>query len=161
MNRDEAIDHLSAIDKLLSSKNEKKIWKGAADLCNYVIDQPELIWDRVVKYGSRNNEELQQAIALCVLEHIFQFHFKEYFPKAKKILLSGNKRFWETFCQCGKFGQSEEKANSLQWDKLIFKTTDPKEKKRILYRNKMKKLRENAKTGDPKAIKAYKRFLSI
>ena len=156
----EVNSHLSTIDRLLSSGNEKKIWKGAADLCNYVIDQPDLIWDRVVKYGSRNNGELQQAIALCVLEHVFQYHFKEYFPKAKKIVLSGNKRFRETFCQCGKFGQSEEKANSVKWDKLIYQTATLREKKKILYWEKRKKLKEKAKTGDPKAVRVYQKFLS-
>ncbi len=157
----EVKSHLSTIDKLLSSKNEKNIWKGAADLCGYVIDQPELIWDRIVKYGSRNNGELQQAIALCVLEHVFQYHFNEYFPKAKKIILSGNKRFRETFCQCGKFGQSEKKSNSAKWDKFIFQTATFGEKERILYWKKWNKLKKKAMTGDPKAVKAYQKFRSV
>jgi hypothetical protein len=110
------------IESLLSSKLEEDIWKGAAKLSEVVFGGPERIWNTVVKYGSQENEELQRAIALCVLEHILERHFDEYFPKIRQVFLAGNRHFRRTFLMCGKFGQACERSNSCMWDEFAMQT---------------------------------------
>lgn len=111
------------IERLLSSELEEDIWKGAAKLSEFGFGSPERIWNTVVKYGSRENEELQRAIATCVLEHILERHFDEYFPKIKQVVLAGNRHFQRTFLMCGKFGQACEKSNSCLWDEFAAQTS--------------------------------------
>lgn len=151
---------LKNIERGLSSGVEKKYWKAAADLCEYIEDSPQAIWGMVVKYGSHKNPDLRSAIATCVLEHILEHHFEDYFPKVKKILLSKNKNFRDCFMSCWQFGKSLAPPNAAKWGKLVWLSASSKEKKSILYRRKREKLKAAAAKGSPKAVAAYQKFLS-
>lgn len=126
---------IKALEKDLASRDEKKRWKAAADLSDYVEKHPSKLWPLVVKYGSSGNEDLRMAVATCILEHVLQYHFGQYFPKLEKLLLAGNRNLRDTFSSCWKHGQSESKKNSKRWEELLDKTGTQREKAvRKIYR---------------------------
>ncbi len=158
MSDEKATNKINELEAELFSADEKRYWKAAADICEYVQEAPDLIWPLVVKAGSSDEEDLRMAIATCVLEHLLGEHFDKYFPIAEEMIIAGNRNLRSTLTHCWKMGLSEEERNSLRWDKLIYNSATPKEKESIEYRKEYKKYSEMAKRGDPEGIAGLKRL---
>jgi hypothetical protein len=92
-------------------------WQAIGEIEFFVESEPEAIWPFICKWGQHENEDLRTAIATCLLEHLLEFHFDEYFPKVE-VEVKKNKFFADTFSRCWKFGQSEKRENSENFDKL-------------------------------------------
>lgn len=112
---------LEKIDADLGSPDEDSYWQAAIALAaqGHCESAPEVIWPLVVKWGSSNDEDVRAAIATCVLEHILECHFIEYFEKATELIDGGNKNFADTLRLCWKFGQTKLPANARRFDELV------------------------------------------
>ncbi len=110
---------LNEIDNDLGSPDENTRWQAAIALGQYCEDNPELIWSLVVKWGSSADDDVRSAISTCVLEHILEYHFEEYFHKTSEIVQSGNMYFRDTLGGCYKFGQAKLPHNSKRFDQLL------------------------------------------
>ena len=107
---------LARMDAQLASTDENTRWQAAIALGAYCETEPEVIWPLTVKWGSANEEDVRAAISTCVLEHILEYHFDEYFPKTEQIIYGGNKNFALTFRTCWRFGQAKSPENAARWD---------------------------------------------
>ena len=74
--------NLKKLDADLGSQDEDVRWQAAIALGELCESEPELIWPLVLKWGSSENEDVRDAVATCMLEHILEFHFVKYFGKA-------------------------------------------------------------------------------
>lgn len=119
MSEDEIL--LKEIDKNLSSKDGRTNWQAAIALGEYCENNPKLIWPLALKWGSCDFEDTRTAIATCVLEHILEYHFDDYFPLIREEILKENKNFAGTYSGCYKFGQSLEPENERKFEKLKIK----------------------------------------
>jgi hypothetical protein len=106
------------VEQLLASGDEKARWQGAELLGEFAETAPELAWPLVVCFGSSEDSDVRMAIATCVLEHIFEYHFDRYFPEAERLVAAGNKQFADTVSSCWAFGQTEFPANKARFDAL-------------------------------------------
>jgi hypothetical protein len=158
MSDEKTFEKIKLLESELFSGDEKRYWKAAADICEFVQAEPDLIWPLVVKSGSSDEKDLRMAIATCVLEHLLGEHFDDYFLKLEELVNAGNRNLRSTLNFCWKMNQSEEEKNSLRWDKLIFNSATPKEKESIEFREEYKKYSEMAKRGDPEGIASLKRL---
>ena len=109
---------LEKIDADLGSSDEDTRWQAAIALGEYCEDAPKVIWPLTVKWGSCENEDVRTAIATCVLEHILEYHFAVYFPKAALIIRGGNKLFADTLSGCWKFGQAKLPQNAKRLERF-------------------------------------------
>lgn len=109
---------LERIDAELGSDDENTRWQAAITLGAQCEDNPELTWPLVIKWGSSETEDVRAAISTCVLEHILECHFEEYFQKSKEIIGGGNTLFLDTFRTCAKFGQTKLSENAERFDEL-------------------------------------------
>jgi len=111
---------LEKIDAELCSPDENTRWQAAIALAEHghCEHAPEAIWPLVVKWGSSEDEDVRAAITTCVLEHILECHFEEYFEKSKETIESGNVLFLDTFRSCSKFGQTRLPENAARFDEL-------------------------------------------
>ncbi len=112
------------IENGLSSLNEKVRWDAAIAAGELIAVRPLVVWSIVKKYGSIDDPDLRTAVATCILEHLLEHHFDDFFPLLKTEIESGNHLLGETFSECWKFGQSELPQNSIQWDELQKKIAD-------------------------------------
>ena len=110
-------DELKALDKMFRTGDGKQPWTAAIKLGDFVESDPHTAWPFVIKWGCAKNEDTRAAVATCLLEHVLEYHFEEFFPKVKELALE-KPTFAATFKICSKFGQSEEPVNSKRWNAL-------------------------------------------
>lgn len=94
-------------------------WEAAAAAGEYVYDAPDDIWPIVLKYGSDVDEDVRQAVATNILEHLLEYHFERFFPLVEAEVQAGNTRLADTLCLSWKLGFSTQRDNSQRWDSLL------------------------------------------
>ena len=92
-------------------------WQAIIEIGQYLESQPQPVWEFICRWGAFPQDDLRNAIASCLLEHILEHHFLEYFPRVEEMV-SAEPSFAYTFLQCWQFGQAEEPDNSKRWQAL-------------------------------------------
>lgn len=93
-------------------------WKAIIQIGEYIETNPQDVWLFIRKWATHHDEDLRMAIATCLLEHLLEYHFDEYFPKVRDACHQ-SKRFASTFVLCSKFGQANQPENSKAFDELL------------------------------------------
>ena len=73
---------LRTLEDGLASGSESDRWAAAAELGEFVFEHPDSVWPLVLRFGSSDVEDVRQAIATNVLEHILEHHFDSFFPRS-------------------------------------------------------------------------------
>ena len=92
-------------------------WQAIIEVAEYIPTEPQAVWRFIEKWGAHPQEDLRMAVACCLLEHLLEQHFAEFFPRTRKLALS-NPLFADTFVRCWKFGQSEWAGNAREFNGL-------------------------------------------
>ena len=108
---------LRLLDCLAGDKNNDVRWHAFVLVGDFVEEHPEKVWPIVLRYGSHPSYDMRGAVACCLLEHLLEHHFHQYFPKVKRILLRGDKRFAYTLSRCYFLGQA--KVHEVEIGSLI------------------------------------------
>lgn len=111
---------LGIADLLVRDRRESVRWAVLVLVgLNYAEENPQAAWPFVARWGSAPSRDLRIGVACCVLEHILQQDFARYFPKARKIVEEGNRRFALTLLYCRKDGDSAEPRNAAAFDEYV------------------------------------------
>jgi hypothetical protein len=115
----EAIDRANEILPGVSApKGEQDPrWQRIIDVGTYIVAEPEAVWAFVARWGSATDEDLRDAVATCLLEHLLQHHFELMFPRVEERANSDT-LFADTFKRCWKLGQAELPKNAARFDAL-------------------------------------------
>lgn len=92
-------------------------WQAIIEIGEYVESDPAPVWGFICKWGADPQDDLRDAIATCLLEHILEHHFATYFPLLEG-LVSQTPGFADTFLRCWPFGESEAPDNAKRWQAL-------------------------------------------
>jgi hypothetical protein len=117
-------------DILIADRSQYVRWQSQVLLRKFTQSHPQKLWPSVMKWGSVSSNDIRACVACCLLEHILEHHFSEYFPKIESAIKCGNKRLLSTLKICDKIGQTEAPENARRFDKLlaeygILKAPDP------------------------------------
>jgi len=93
-------------------------WQAMIVIAEFLADDPEPICAFILRWGSYPDGDLQSAVASCLLEHLLQMHFAQFFPEVEAHVRR-NAVFAETFSRCWKFGQADDAPNSARFDALL------------------------------------------
>jgi hypothetical protein len=94
-------------------------WQAVIAVAEFIKTDPEEVWQFALRWGSYDDEDLQTAIGLCVLEHLLEHHFDTYISKMEEAVLA-DRHFATAASRCSKFGQSESSAErSSRFDRLV------------------------------------------
>ncbi len=115
----EADKTIRRLEALLESPARDQRWEAAAQLTDFATSKPYLVWPIVVRLGSSADEDLRQAVATCILEHVLEHYFVKYFPLLEKEIERGNPNLRDTLKLSWKLGQAETPENAKRWDKLL------------------------------------------
>jgi hypothetical protein len=108
---------LDRIDSALTRPETR--WEAATQLGEWTKESSSAVWGLILKHGSSDDEDLRFAIATCVLEHLLEYHFEQYFPLLESEIRGGNLNLGKTLRLCWKFGQAEFPSNTNRWDRLV------------------------------------------
>jgi hypothetical protein len=92
-------------------------WQAIIAVGEFVESNPDEVWEFAARWGVHPDDDLQAAIATCVLEHLLEHHFDHVFPRAEQLARE-NGNFAETLRQCWRFGQATHPANGARLEKL-------------------------------------------
>lgn len=107
------------IEAGLRSDSEKVRWAAAEAAGALVTSRPRAVWNLVLAHGASPIEDVRAAVATCMLEHLLEEHFNEYFSPLEQEVRSGNLLLGDTLRRCWKMGQAELPENSARWDELV------------------------------------------
>lgn len=93
-------------------------WQSIISVAEFVKTNPDEVWNFVARWGGSKDEDLRDAIATCLLEHLLEYHFDMIFPRVEKAV-DKIPLFGDTFSRCHKFGQSEQPRNPELFDRLL------------------------------------------
>ncbi len=108
----------------LTGDSHGERWKAVIVAGQFVETEPERIWDFVALWGSHEDADLRTAVSTCVLQHLLEHHFEDYFPRVEQLALT-DECFPDTFSLCARFGQSALPANSARLDDLLTRPYGP------------------------------------
>jgi hypothetical protein len=78
-------------------------WQAIIRVGEYIESEPAPIWEFIRRWASHPQEDLRNALATCLLEHLLEHHFAAYFPQAEQAALT-DPLFADTFQRCWPFG---------------------------------------------------------
>jgi hypothetical protein len=93
-------------------------WQAILQVAHSIEAEPDVIWTFVERWGRHPQEDLRDAIATVLLEHLLEYHFDWIFPRVRE-LASTDALFSDTFRRCYKFGQAEHPKNARRFDDLM------------------------------------------
>jgi hypothetical protein len=86
-------------------------WQAIIAVGEFIEADPQAVWEFIARWGAHPLEDLRDAVATCLLEHLLEHHFATYFPRVEQLALS-DALFGDTFERCWQFGQSLEPGNT-------------------------------------------------
>jgi hypothetical protein len=92
-------------------------WEVIIKVGEHIETNPQEVWLFIRKWATHPDDDLRMAIATCLLEHLLEYHFNEYFPKVREACHQ-SKRFAWTFDMCAQFGQANHPENSKLFKEL-------------------------------------------
>lgn len=110
---------VAGIAAALDSDDETTRWKGAELAGALIEESPHLAWQLVLRFGRSENEDVRAAVATCVLEHLLEVKFDEFFPLLERELQETDPLLEDTFRLCWKLGVATEPRRSARWDELL------------------------------------------
>jgi len=93
-------------------------WQSIIAVGEFTESNPEQVWRFANRWGRSDDEDLRQAIATCLVEHLLEYHFELIFPLVEKAVQE-SALFARTFSACWKFGESLTPANARRFDRLL------------------------------------------
>src|SRR5688500_16895938 len=97
--------------------NEAGDWHAVIAVGEFVESDAEPIWELIRRWANSLNQDTRAAMATCLVEHLLEYHFVEYFPKVERLAVT-DPLFADTFSRCWQFGQSEHPGNSERFKAL-------------------------------------------
>ena len=63
-------------------------WLAIIAVGEFIDTHPEDIWQFILRWSTKADDDLRDALATCLLEHLLEWHFSDYFPKVEAWALS-------------------------------------------------------------------------
>jgi hypothetical protein len=82
-------------------------WQVIIAVGDFVASHPEDVWRFVARWGVSEDEDLRDAIATCVLEHLLQQHYDRVIGRVEG-LAAKDSCFADTVSRCWPLGLAEE-----------------------------------------------------
>ena len=57
-------------------------WQAIIEIGDFIKSEPEAVWSFIARWGGHPQDDLRDAIACCLLEHLLEFHFADYISES-------------------------------------------------------------------------------
>lgn len=93
-------------------------WRAVISVGEFIESDPAAVWAFIQRWGGNPQEDLRDAIATCLLEHLLEQHFASYFPGVEQLAVA-DALFADTFRRCWQLGQANEPGNAERYTALV------------------------------------------
>ncbi len=98
-------------------RHEDVRWRALTLLGDYTdpcgLQAPQKLWPVVERLGASRSAGLRSGVACCVLEHLLEHHFDEYYPRVREKIEAGDRKMLEMLATCHPFGQAESHERQI------------------------------------------------
>src|SRR4051812_16582633 len=63
-------------------------WQAIIAVGEFTESDPAAVWAFICRWGTHTQEDLRDAVATCLLEHLLEYHFAAYFPQVERLALA-------------------------------------------------------------------------
>lgn len=84
-------------------------WQAAIVVGESIESNAEGVWQVICEFAESPDEDMRDAIATVLLEHLLEHHFERFFDRVKGKVEAGSPMFADTLRRCWAFGQAESK----------------------------------------------------
>lgn len=95
--------------KLIGDEDNDCRWQAAIVVGESIESNPEGVWDVICEFAESQDEDMRDAIATVLLEHLLEHHFERFFDRVKGKVEAGSPMFADTLRRCWAFGEAESK----------------------------------------------------
>lgn len=95
--------------KLLRDRSSDVRWQAAILIGEFIEEKPELVWTVTHNCVTNADDDLKDALACVLLEHLLEHHFDVIFPLVEREIVKGNSDLLDVLSRCWPFGQAEGK----------------------------------------------------
>lgn len=92
-------------------------WQATIVVGEFIQTHPAVVWEVVCEHGDSPDEDLRDAIATCLVEHLLEYHFDWVLPKLRKRITAGHRMLANTLRRSWPMGAAE--ARWSQFDQLL------------------------------------------
>lgn len=84
-------------------------WQATVVVGEYIPYEPEFVWQVICDRAADADDDMLDALATVLLEHLLGHSFEEYFARVRSRIEAGDKVFRELLERCFAFGEARDK----------------------------------------------------
>lgn len=107
-------EYIMRAERLILDPDNNCRWQAFIAIGEFIQRAAPLVWGIVIKYGASPDEDMRDATATVLLEHLLDYEFEEYFALTRKEIDAGNAMLLDTLQRCWPLDNSEE-----QWREVV------------------------------------------
>jgi hypothetical protein len=92
-------------------------WQAIIGVGDFVETNPDEVWQFARRWAGYPQEDVRDAIACCLLEHLLEHHFRLILPRIEQAIAE-DRLFADAFSRCWKFGLEAGTDDSKEFDRL-------------------------------------------
>lgn len=98
-------------------------WQAIMEIGSFIDSERETVWAFTEKWACHEDDDLQAAIATCLLEHILDAHFDAVIDRVETSARA-NHNFADTLSMCYWMGEAKKIENARRLNRLVQETTE-------------------------------------
>jgi hypothetical protein len=92
-------------------------WQAIIGVSEFVESDPVPVWEFTHRWAANADEDLQTALATCLLEHLFEHHFGLVYPLVQRAL-QADPSIAPVVVKCWALGEATEGWHAAAFDQL-------------------------------------------
>jgi hypothetical protein len=89
--------------RLVHDRSNTCRWQALIVVAEYIPFASDDVWKVVVTASRNSDDDMRDALAAVVLEHLLEFDFDNYFAKVRKRIVGGDEAFFDILGRCFRF----------------------------------------------------------
>jgi hypothetical protein len=103
-----AADFLELARPLIEDSDNDVRWQAIIVIGESISSSPEKVWEIVLKYGVSPDDDMRDAVASVLLEHLLDRDFEGYFARLEERIRSKTDLLADTLGRCWFFGPNAD-----------------------------------------------------
>lgn len=105
---------------LIADEDNTCRWQAVIECSNWLKDTPEWVWEVICEFGDSDDDDMRAAIWTCMLEHLLEDYFDEYFPRVKAHVGKASPNFADCVRMSGSFLPEDKVQEFRAFIKSLF-----------------------------------------